>query len=442
MAKFCKKCGTDLHGEVFCSECGYKVEAVEQSVPPMPAFQQSTASPSESHSTASVPAAVANNKNKTVGIAVAACLVVAAGVATFIFDPFGWRGGDDGAVAPDNIVAITPNVPNESAVQESDIRSDAPMSLLAQSIERDVILVQQALESGSIIAWFADEARDTKKQDAFEDLTLLSEKLSKDEFYFTINGSLNEYYISNNTLIEELSPVHKLDSNDFYDQWFFVSMKSEYDITLNFFYDYIADMPAVWINHKVFSRGIPTGIISTSVKLDDETVNLFNQNDSTNVLNRVLSELPNYSIGIHDIHEPMSDANASIDTNVNANANNQQTTDAVTSYTAADLVGFWQAEWTMADGSEVIVDMAFGTFGEFFMLVGYKYSEAMGHVEGDFEVSGGQIHVQGIDYVYAEPYYNTFDFRFVGDKLYIDFGPEQAFTKARTPPYNIHFNVG
>jgi len=120
----------------------------------------------------------------------------------------------------------------------------------------------------------------------------------------------------------------------------------------------------------------------------------------------------------------------------------QATTDTAVSYTNADVVGFWQAEWVMRDGSEVIMDIAFGTFGELYMLVGYKHSDALSRVEGDFFVVDNQIHVQGLNYVDFEHYEDIFDFRFVGDKLYLDFGEEHAFTRARIPPYNVYFNVG
>jgi len=437
MPKFCTKCGTPLHGAAFCSECGYKHEA-EQSVQeaaqqpvqaqpqatpravsyplqPQPAqaappvFPQPHSNtpqvatppqpPSQPQPSAQQPP---SNKNKIIGAVVAACLVVGAAVAVYMFDPFDWFNKNENAPEnPGSIAAATPALPNESDTPGGENSRQQAFDDLLTDGEREFIKNNPYIQIAGIpgdspISFYNSDTG--QWEGIYFDLLEEIEDLSGLQFILT-----NDEHAYRNDLLEML-----LDGE--------VSlMPGHSSIVAN------EGIGAVfWYHEHVYE--VLSSIVSKSMSLTN-----------------VDSVFEKWAISGAD---QSLDNNTGGGTATDLNANNQQRGDYPVTGIEADLFGFWQTEWIMADGSEVIMDVAFGKFGEFYMMVGYKYSEPMSQIEGDFEVRGDTLVVQGIDYIYAEPYDREFDFRFKDNTLYINVGDaDRTFTRARTPPYEIFFNV-
>ena len=105
------------------------------------------------------------------------------------------------------------------------------------------------------------------------------------------------------------------------------------------------------------------------------------------------------------------------------------------------IVGFWMTEWAERDGSEIVMDVAFNSYAEFFMLIGWKESESAAEVYGIYYIDNDMIHVVGYDSVSGENVDYTFIFRIEREQLIMGWEgmPQHTFNRA-VPPYPLPFS--
>ena len=128
--------------------------------------------------------------------------------------------------------------------------------------------------------------------------------------------------------------------------------------------------------------------------------------------------------------------------NESDNESDNESTDAASSGSTSGLIGFWETEWVEIDGSDIVMFIAFGKQGEFFMVIGWKDSETAAEVQGEYTINGNRIFANGINLIYAEPVEFTFTHEFDGDNLILGWeGQEQYKFNRGHPSYPLFFDL-
>ncbi|MDR2542071.1 MAG: response regulator [Treponema sp.] len=168
------------------------------------------------------------------------------------------------------------------------------VSIFSTHLNELLSLVQHISRSEKIIEWFADEGNLEKKAAAYQEMMLYVEMLQIGSSHFAIMNSRQEYLIENDTTFEQFSPILKdendpdsppntLDRNVPYDQWFFNTISSVFDFTLNTEICKFTNTRRLWINHKVKQNGRTVGVLCSAVQYDEIFNDMFSLYDSTRV---------------------------------------------------------------------------------------------------------------------------------------------------------------
>ena len=154
---------------------------------------------------------------------------------------------------------------------------------LSSHLYREISLIQHIAQSAEVVEWFADEENLDKKAKAFQVLSVFGDVLQIDGVYFGILSSLNEYSFDSGTAFEDVAPIDVLNPQSIYDQWFFDSVFSFFDYTLNLDTCKVTDTQRIWINHKVTYDGNTVGVICSALQFDYMFENLFGHYDGHRV---------------------------------------------------------------------------------------------------------------------------------------------------------------
>ena len=157
------------------------------------------------------------------------------------------------------------------------------MSLLSMLLNNECMLVSHQANDNDIIAWFLDEDNPGLKQTAHEKLMHYAGMLQINGVYFVIDNSLNEYARASGTPLDMFKPINTLDPELLYDSWYFETLESEFDFTLNLDIDKVSDTARMWINYKVIYDGKPIGVTCSALQFDDVFEEIFGVYDDNSV---------------------------------------------------------------------------------------------------------------------------------------------------------------
>ncbi|MDR2558741.1 MAG: response regulator [Oscillospiraceae bacterium] len=168
------------------------------------------------------------------------------------------------------------------------------VNIFSTHLNEELSLVQHMSRSEKIIEWFTDEENLEKKAAAYQEMMLYVEMLQIGSSHFAMLDSMHEYLIESDTAFEQFSPILKdendpdslpntLDRNVPYDQWFFNTISSTFDFTLNTEICKFTNTRRLWINHKVEQDGKIVGVLCSAVQYDEIFNDMFGLHDSTRV---------------------------------------------------------------------------------------------------------------------------------------------------------------
>jgi len=173
------------------------------------------------------------------------------------------------------------------------------VEILSSYLTKEIELVQRAANSKEIIEWFADDKCPDKKIAAYRKMMHYADMLQINGLYFAIRNSRHEYSVDKDATFNMFNPIpDKSDSSKFYllnpdipyDQWFFNSMESKFDFTLNLDVDKITNTRRLWINHKVMKGENVVGIFCSAIQFDYIFDNLFHKYDSRSVIGYIIDK--------------------------------------------------------------------------------------------------------------------------------------------------------
>jgi len=173
------------------------------------------------------------------------------------------------------------------------------VEILSSNLIKELELVQRAANTKEIIEWFADERCLSKKTAAYNKIMHYADILQPGSAYFAIRDSRHEYSINKDAAFGTFNPIpDKSDSSRFYllnpdlpyDQWFFSSMESKFDFTLNLDVCKITNSRLLWINQKVMDGGNVVGIFCSAIRFDRIFEDLFGQYDSRSVISYIIDK--------------------------------------------------------------------------------------------------------------------------------------------------------
>ena len=148
-------------------------------------------------------------------------------------------------------------------------------------LNREIGLIIEAARSQAVKGWFADEGNAAKKEIAYEKMKTLLGVLASGNLYFAIEGSHNEYSMTEDTTRQQFTPYAKLNKTLADDAWYFSCIASGRDYVLNVDVDKLLHRKLVWLNCKVTdSSGKVLGVLCTGLKFDSVLESLFKEYDN------------------------------------------------------------------------------------------------------------------------------------------------------------------
>ncbi|MDR2600313.1 MAG: response regulator [Oscillospiraceae bacterium] len=175
------------------------------------------------------------------------------------------------------------------------------VSIFSSHLNDELSLVQHISGSKKIAEWFADEDNQENKASAYQELMLYVEMLQIGGSHFAILDSRHEYWVESDTTFEQMLPIPK-DINDSnsppntldravpYDQWFFNTVGSFFDFTLNTEICKFSNTRRLWINHKVKQNENTVGVLCAAIQYDELFNNMFDLYDSNHVRGFVIDQ--------------------------------------------------------------------------------------------------------------------------------------------------------
>jgi len=189
------------------------------------------------------------------------------------------------------------------------------VDILQTHLNKEISLVQHMAQSAELIEWFANEENAEKKDAAFTEMMLYVDMLQTGSLHFAILSSLNEYSIESDAPFEAFKPTNVLSTANSYDRWFFNTINSFFDFTLNLDMCKTTNTRRLWINYKVVKDGTTVGVFCSALQFDEIFNDLFGHYDSGNVKGFVIDHRGVIQIDSTD-PEPtlLSDGGSSIGT--------------------------------------------------------------------------------------------------------------------------------
>jgi len=142
-------------------------------------------------------------------------------------------------------------------------------------ISQDLILVQKVSLSKVVTEWFADQYDQEKRISAYYEMMEYAGMLKRENLYFGINDSLDEYSIGSEASFEDFEPFDWLDPTVEYNNWYFNCIASENDYSLNVDIDKVSNEWTLWINHKVMKDNKIVGVFCSGLQFNEILHSMF-----------------------------------------------------------------------------------------------------------------------------------------------------------------------
>ena len=157
------------------------------------------------------------------------------------------------------------------------------MGVLSMLLNNECMLVRHQANDNDITAWFVDEDDPILKRSAHIKLMHYAGMLQIEGVYFVIDKSLNEYSIDYGTPFEDFLPMNIIDPYLLYDSWYFETLESEFDFTLNLDIDKVSNTARMWINYKVKRNGETVGVTCSALQFDNVFDEMFGAYDDNSI---------------------------------------------------------------------------------------------------------------------------------------------------------------
>jgi len=186
--------------------------------------------------------------------------------------------------------ALITGITQDASENYAKFYSVETVEKLGSYLNREIVLVQNVARSKVVRNWFSDENNTDKKYAAYNEMISYAEMLQIASLYFGVNESLNEYSVESNAPFTDFKPFDKLSPTIPYDSWYFYSLSSENEYTLNLDVDKISKTRRMWINCKVMENETPLGIFCSALQFDEMFKELFGKYDQKSVTGYIIDE--------------------------------------------------------------------------------------------------------------------------------------------------------
>jgi diguanylate cyclase (GGDEF)-like protein len=153
---------------------------------------------------------------------------------------------------------------------------------------RALILGERISKSKTVSEWFLDEENPVKKMAAIDEISNTAGMLNATDIYFGIHESLNEYSIENGKAFENLLPFGILTPDNPLNYWYYNSINSDNEYSMNIDTGRPANVRKLRINHKITDGRDITGVFSSGLPVEEMAHNLFYNYDSRNVSGHII----------------------------------------------------------------------------------------------------------------------------------------------------------
>ena len=175
--------------------------------------------------------------------------------------------------------SVTKQVSEEYAVRYAVSSAEA----LSVHIVKELGFLSMAASSDEVLDWFADEVDEDKRARAFEMLSKTVDQLYSYNLYVGLEGSLNEYLVSSDSIGTGFQLVSTLSPHEPMDEWYFECIDSDMPYTVSVDIDHILNRKRVWLNYRVEREGVALGLISTGLEFSHVAGELFSQFKDNNI---------------------------------------------------------------------------------------------------------------------------------------------------------------
>lgn len=182
-------------------------------------------------------------------------------------------------------------ITNTVSMDYASLYSARAIGTLNTHLNREIGLVEKAVQSKAVVDWFADEENPEKRQLAYTEMMSSIDMLYSSNLYFGIAESLNEFSIESDYTYDEFQPYDVLDPNRYTDQWYFECVSSENAYVFNVDIDKLLQRKLVWLNHKVVDENDEViGVFCSGLQFDQVIEELFDSYDARNIRGLVIDE--------------------------------------------------------------------------------------------------------------------------------------------------------
>ncbi|MCL2663221.1 MAG: ATP-binding protein [Oscillospiraceae bacterium] len=157
------------------------------------------------------------------------------------------------------------------------------VEILSAHLSRALIVLRYLSQSEEVIQWFADEDNSDKKTAALHQMVPYAGMLQISRLHFGISESLNEYYFRHDEANGNFSSFSVLDSSSPYDQWYFNTVNSILEFTLHAELCKVNSDYRLWVSQNVKKNGTIVGVISTAMRIEELSNELFGNYDDDTV---------------------------------------------------------------------------------------------------------------------------------------------------------------
>ncbi|MHC6203108.1 hypothetical protein ACYULU_07925 [Breznakiellaceae bacterium SP9] len=197
-------------------------------------------------------------------------------------------------IAVSIVVAILVNsITEKMSIRYAQFYSMETVEKFDLYLSKEIDLVSRIARSKELIVWFADEENTHKKTAAYEKIMGYADMMFGNDFYFGIEGSLNEYAINRGTPFEDFLPFEAPLNPDLpADGWYFSCLNQPNDYKLNIDIDKDLHKKRLWINYKVIDpeRGRVLGEVCSGLYFDQVLETIFGKYDKENVRSLVIDK--------------------------------------------------------------------------------------------------------------------------------------------------------
>ncbi|MEG2298641.1 MAG: GGDEF domain-containing protein [Anaerovoracaceae bacterium] len=166
-------------------------------------------------------------------------------------------------------------------------------------LNSDISLMRKTANSKAIKEWFKDENNPNKKLDAYNEMQESMRASRNKNFYIGIDKTLSEISVDQAMTVDEIQPMAVLNPNLPKDDWYFEIVESNEEYILQVDIDKILGRKSLWLNYKVVDNGKVIGSLATALELSGMVDNIFSSYSKEDVRGLVVDGEGNIQVDSH-----------------------------------------------------------------------------------------------------------------------------------------------